>query len=143
MNKLDLINAETGFTLGISPSIFGSFFQEGGVAGIVILSVVYGLALAWLVTWSTRVHSFAGAMVRAILCAAIVPLLRGGDLAGIYAWFGMAFWPCLILLWRWRRELRLTGSEVRRRAPLRNRESGPPESQPANARRSAPPARRQ
>jgi len=104
MNKLGLITADTGFTLGISPSLFGSFYQEGGLVGVVLCSIIYGFGFGRLVSFSTRIVPLAGLLIRGILAAAIVPLLRGGDLAGIYAWFGMSFWPCVLLLWLKRRE---------------------------------------
>jgi hypothetical protein len=104
MNKLGIITADTGFTVGISPSLFGSFYQEGGVIGVVLLSVIYGFAFATLVSFSTRIVPMTGLLIRGILAAAIVPLLRGGDLPGIYAWFGMSFWPCFLLLWLRRRQ---------------------------------------
>jgi hypothetical protein len=99
MNKLGIITADTGFTLGISPSLFGSFYQEGGLIGVVILSIIYGFGFGRLVSFSTRIVPLTGLLLRGILAAAIVPLLRGGDLPGIYAWFGMSFWPCFLLLW--------------------------------------------
>src|SRR6266576_366990 len=99
MNKVGIITADTGFTLGISPSLFGSFYQEGGLVGVVLLSVIYGSGFGRLVSFSTRIVPLTGLLIRGSLAAAIVPLLRGGDLAGIYAWFGMSFWPCLLLLW--------------------------------------------
>ncbi len=105
MNKLGLITKDDGFCLGISPSLFGSFYQEGGIFGIVIFSIIYGLGIAKLVVWSTRIHPFSGVLVRALLCASIVPLMRGGDLPGIFAWLGMSFWPCALLLWVNRDEL--------------------------------------
>ena len=104
MNKLGIITADTGFTLGISPSLFGSFYQEGGLVGVVLLSIIYGFGFGRLVSFSTRIVPLAGLLLRGILAAAIVPLLRGGDLPGIYAWFGMSFWPCLLLLWLGRHE---------------------------------------
>ncbi len=104
MNKLGIITADSGFTLGISPSLFGSFYQEGGVVGVVLLSIIYGFGFGRLVSFSTRIVPLTGLLLRGILAAAIVPLLRGGDLPGIYAWFGMSFWPCLLLLWFQRRE---------------------------------------
>jgi hypothetical protein len=104
MNKLGIITADTGFTLGISPSLFGSFYQEGGLVGVVLLSIIYGFGFGRLVSFSTRIVPLAGLLIRGILAAAIVPLLRGGDLPGIYAWFGMSFWPCVLLLWLRRRE---------------------------------------
>src|SRR5213592_5226733 len=99
MNKLGIITADSGFMLGISPSLFGSFYQEGGLVGVLILSIIYGFGFGRLVSFSTRIVPLAGLLLRGILAAAIVPLLRGGDLPGIYAWFGMSFWPCLLLLW--------------------------------------------
>src|SRR5437773_5807189 len=104
MNKLGLITADTGFTLGISPSLFGSFYQEGGLVGVVLCSIIYGFGFGRLVSFSTRIVPLAGLLLRGILAAAIVPLLRGGDLPGIYAWFGMSFWPCFLFLWFRRRE---------------------------------------
>jgi hypothetical protein len=104
MNKLGIITADSGITIGISPSLFGSFYQEGGVIGVVLLSIIYGFGFGRLVSFSTRIVPLTGLLLRGILAAAIVPLLRGGDLPGIYAWFGMSFWPCLLLLWLRRRE---------------------------------------
>src|SRR5437763_3132278 len=98
MNKLGIITADTGITLGISPSLFGSFYQEGGLVGVVLLSIIYGFGFGRLVSFSTRIVPLAGPLILGILAAAIVSLLRGGELAGIYAWFGMLFWPCLLLL---------------------------------------------
>ncbi len=104
MNKLGLITAESGFMFGISPSLFGSFYQEGGLVGVVLLSMIYGFGFGRAVSFSTRIVPLTGLLLRGILAAAIVPLMRGGDLPGIYAWFGMSFWPCFLLLWLRRRE---------------------------------------
>jgi hypothetical protein len=104
MNKLGIITADSGFTLGISPSLFGSFYQEDGLVGVVFLSIIYGFGFGRLVSFSTSIVPLTGLLLRGILAAAIVPLLRGGDLPGIYAWFGMSFWPCLLLLWLGRRD---------------------------------------
>ncbi len=99
MNKLGFtINNGQG-TLGISESLFGSFYAEGGLISIIIFSSLYGTILADIVCYSARLQPFASILIRAILCACLIPLLRGGDLAGIYAWFGMSFWPCFLLLW--------------------------------------------
>jgi hypothetical protein len=105
LNKLGIVDANSGFTLGISPSLFGSFYQEGGVPGLVLLSALYGFLFGWLIRYTAVINPLGGLLIRAIVCAAVVPLLRGGDLPGIYAWFGMAFWPCFIFLWIWRKEL--------------------------------------
>jgi len=120
LNKLGIVTADTGFTLGISPSLFGSFYQEGGIIGVVLLSALYGFGFARLIRFSTVIHPFGGLLIRAIACAAVVPLLRGGDLPGIYAWFGMAFWPCFLVLYIWRKELLTKGLEAatRNSSPL-------------------------
>ncbi len=99
MNQLGLITANTGFTLGISPTLFGSFYAEAGIIGIVLGSSLYGVILATIIRYTIKLKPFASTLIRAILCACLIPLLRGGDLAGIYAWIGMAFWPCFLLLW--------------------------------------------
>ena len=105
LNKLGIIDANSAVTLGISPSLFGSFYQEGGIIGMVLLSALYGFGFARLIRFSAVIHPIGGLLIRAISCAAVVPLLRGGDLPGIYAWFGMAFWPCFLVLYLWRKEL--------------------------------------
>lgn len=107
MLQFGLSNPDKGSTLGFSPSLFGSFYAEGGIIGIFFFSLLYGVILAAVVRYSTRLQPFASLLVRAILCASLIPLLRGGDLPGIYAWIGMAFWPCFLLLWIKRSELRL------------------------------------
>jgi hypothetical protein len=108
INKLGMIDANTGFTLGISPSLFGSFYQEGGFIAVILLSALYGFGFGRLIRFAAGIHPVGGTLIRAIACAAVVPLLRGGDLPGIYAWFGMAFWPCFLVLWIWRKELLAT-----------------------------------
>jgi hypothetical protein len=120
LNKLGIIDANSGVTLGISPSLFGSFYQEGGIIGMVLLSALYGFGFARLIRFSAVIHPLGGLLIRAIACAAVVPLLRGGDLPGIYAWFGMAFWPCFLVLYLWRKELLTKGLEAatRNSSPL-------------------------
>lgn len=105
MADVGLSNASTGQTIGISPTLFGDFYSEGGWFVMIVLALVYGVALAKLVQWSSQLTPFASILIRSIICAALVPILRGGDLAGIVAWLGMAFWPCFVLLWFKRKTL--------------------------------------
>ena len=105
MNKLGIIDVRTGFTLGISPSVFGSFYQEGAIYGVILLSALYGYGFGRLVRYSAEVMPFAGLIIRGCACAALIPLLRGGDLPGIYAWFGMSFWPVVLIFWWHRKSL--------------------------------------
>lgn len=105
MNKLGFTGANLGFTLGISPSLFGSFYQEAAGLGIFFCSLLYGAAFGGIVRASIRMHPMASLTIRGVMAAAIVPLLRGGDLPGVYAWLGMSFWPCALVLWIRQREL--------------------------------------
>ncbi|MDY6937089.1 MAG: hypothetical protein SWY16_05415 [Cyanobacteriota bacterium] len=99
MNKLgNSIRGGKG-TLGISPTVFGIFYSEGGILGIIFFSGLYGIIWAKIIRSLIDLHPFASILARAIFCAALVPILRSGDIAGNYAWIGMAFWPCFGVLW--------------------------------------------
>jgi len=126
---LGLSDPTKGTTLGISPTLFGSFYAEVGLFGILILSLLYGGILATIVRYSAKLQPFAGVLIRAIVCASLVPLLRGGDLAGVYAWIGMAFWPCFLLLWTKRKEFRLQLPGVFYRNPTLRHPPVPPMGQ--------------
>jgi hypothetical protein len=116
VNKLGLNDYDVG-TTGISPSLFGSFYAEGGIVGIVILSIIYGVGLAAIMSYTMRLRPFASLIVRAVVCGSLVPMLRGGDLAGGYAWIGMAYWPCFLLLWFKRNSVRAESATVARARP--------------------------
>jgi len=103
MNKLGIFNAGSSGTTGISPTLFGSFYTEGGWGAVFILSLIYGWAFARIVSYSCELRPLFGVLIRACLLGGIIPLLRGGDLPGIYAWLGMAFWPVFLFLF-WNRE---------------------------------------
>ncbi len=109
------------FTLGFSPSLFGSFYIEGGAIGIILFSIIYGLGAGKLMAFSQKVKPFAGVIMRAVLCASCIPLLRGGDLAGIYAWIGMAFWPCFGTCWFLREEMGFVHAKPQRFSPIHRR----------------------
>lgn len=95
-----------GETIGISPSIFGSFYTEGGYVGIVLLSALYGAGLAYLVGKIAKLSPALAAITRGGLCGWLVSLFRGGDIAGIVAWAFMSFWPLGFFLYIWRHEIR-------------------------------------
>ena len=99
VNRLGLYKGAQGATLGISPSIFGSFFAEGGIYGVIFLSTVYGFLLSSVVRYSMTLEVQAGVLLRASMLTSLIPLLRGGDIPGVYAWIGMSFWPCALVLW--------------------------------------------
>lgn len=43
--------------------------------------------------------------------ASAIPLLRGGDLPGVYAFIGMTFWPILIFINRYKKFLNVYNIE--------------------------------
>ena len=103
---IGLDGSQASGTIGISPSLFGSFYVEAGYPGIVFFSILYGLLLGRFMRWATTIHPVPGLLVRGLLCACLVPLLRGGDLAGIFAVLAMSFWPFILLLLFRRKQLR-------------------------------------
>jgi|GEM_PF-475797 len=114
MNKLGIFDSGSTITIGISPTLFGSFYQEGGLPGIIVFSILYGWALGRLVVWTTSLGAFPSLVVRASLFAGLVPLMRAGDLAGVYAWLGMSFWPCvLVLFWLSQRAKQRVSARIR------------------------------
>lgn len=119
MNKLGVFNASSSGTTGISPTLFGTFYQEGGVIGIIVLSIAYGIGLGRLISWAASLPPFASVVVRASAFAGLVPLMRCGDLPGVYSWLGMSFWPCaliLLLLNNWSKRV----ERMRKRRPKRS-----------------------
>lgn len=122
MNKLGLFDAGSSGTTGISPTLFGTFYQEAGVLGIIVLSVAYGYGFGCLVSWAAGLAPFASVVVRASAFAGLVPLMRSGDLPGVCSWLGMAFWPCaLILLLLKNSSKRGEQMRVRKRRPKRSK----------------------
>ncbi|OYT71277.1 MAG: hypothetical protein CFK52_08610 [Chloracidobacterium sp. CP2_5A] len=102
VNKLGLRDESQG-TLGISQSIYGSFYGEGGTIGIAVFAIIYGLGCAILTRWMVRLHPFVYTVLRGLFVAWLIPLLRGGDLPGIYAWLGMSSLTVLAFAWsNWR-----------------------------------------
>jgi hypothetical protein len=41
-------------------------------------------------------------IIKGATIASIIPLLRGGDLPGIYAFIGMSFWPIIFFVSRYK-----------------------------------------
>ena len=99
-NKLGLndYGENSGLTIGISESIYGTFYGEGGVPAMVLLSFLYGGMLAFVMRRSERFESDMRWLIKGLVISSIVALIRGGDLAGIVAFIGMAFWPVFIFM---------------------------------------------
>jgi hypothetical protein len=97
-NKLGLNDNMNSKTVGISQTIYGSFYGEGGFVGIVIFSILYAILFVRLFQYSFRYHSSIRYMIKGIAIASLIPLLRGGDLPGIFAFIGMSYWPVFLFI---------------------------------------------
>jgi hypothetical protein len=105
-NKLGLNDNMGGGSVGISQSLYGTFYGEGGTTGIVILSVIYCFLVNLIMRYSLNFNSDVRHIIKGITIASLVPLLRGGDLPGIYAFIGMSFWPVFLFISRYNSFLR-------------------------------------
>ena len=105
-NKLGLNDNMGGGSVGISQSLYGTFYGEGGITGIVILSIVYCFLINLIMQQSLKYNSDVRHIIKGITIASLVPLLRGGDLPGIYAFIGMSFWPVLLFISKYNTFLR-------------------------------------
>lgn len=105
-NKLHLNDNMGGYTVGISQSIYGSFYGEGGVMGIVILCIVYALMFYRLFLSTKKYNSDMRLLLHGIILTSAIPILRGGDLPGIVAFIGMSYWPVFLFLFLYKRHLK-------------------------------------
>jgi hypothetical protein len=105
-NKLGLNDNMGGGSVGISQSLFGTFYGEGGRGGIIVLSIIYAFLINRIMISSVKFNSDVRHLIKGITIASLVPLLRGGDLPGIYAFIGMTFWPVFLFLREYGRFLR-------------------------------------
>ncbi|NPA36353.1 MAG: hypothetical protein GXO47_05840 [Chlorobi bacterium] len=105
-NKLGLNKYEKFGTVGISQTIYGTFYGEGGIMGIIILSIIYGWFFVKLFRYTYRYNSDMHWLLKGIIIASFIPILRGGDLPGIVAFIGMSYWPVFLFLWQYNKFLK-------------------------------------
>jgi len=105
-NKLGLNDNMKGATVGISQSLYGSFYGEGGVLGIILFSIFYGWLFNYFFRFSKRYGSEVRFLLKGLIIASSIPLLRGGDLPGIIAFVGMSYWPVFLFLYMYNRFLK-------------------------------------
>ena len=105
-NKLGLNDYKNAGTVGISQTIYGTFYGEGGVMGIIILSIIYGWLFVKLFRYTYRYNSDVHWLLKGIIIASFVPILRGGDLPGIIAFIGMSYWPVFLFLYQYNKFLK-------------------------------------
>lgn len=104
-NKLGLNDVNQG-TVGISQSIYGTFYGEGGVIGIIFFSILYGWFFAKMLALSEKYNSEVRWLIKGIVLASLLPILRGGDLPGIIAFIGMGFWPSFLFIFMYNKYLK-------------------------------------
>lgn len=119
-NKLGLNDNMSGGSVGISQSIYGSFYGEGGVGGVILLSIVYAFFFNRIFAFAYKYSSDIRFLIKGIAISSAVPLLRGGDLPGIYAFIGMTFWPVALLMYRYKGYLFLVNMQRIRNLRLQN-----------------------
>jgi hypothetical protein len=101
-NKLDLNDMYgESFGIGISESMYGTFYIEGGVVGIVVFCWLYGMFLARVVNRLKRYHGMVGATLLGCVYASLIAWFRGGDFAGIFALLLLSYWPVIIFMRRY------------------------------------------
>ncbi len=97
VNKLGLQNSESTTTVGISETIYGTFYSEGGLITVILFSLLYGWFFNFMLAKAkTLGHPDLQKLAKGILLSALIPLMRGGDLPGIVAFIGMTWWPCIL-----------------------------------------------
>jgi oligosaccharide repeat unit polymerase len=102
-NKLGLNDNMGGGSVGISQSLYGSFYGEGGVIGIIVFCFIYAYCFTLIFKSSEKYGSDVRYLIKGATIASCVPLLRGGDLPGIYAFIGMTFWPIFGFLYYYKK----------------------------------------
>lgn len=113
INKLGLSDARKG-TIGISPSIYGTFWAEGGLFGIIICSILYGWVLIRINRYNEQYNSDLYWILKGIVLASFIPIMRGGDLPGIIAFIGMSYWPVFVIVYQYNKFLRLRALDAER-----------------------------
>jgi len=102
-NKIGLNDNMGGGSVGISQSLYGSFYGEGGTIGIVVFCFIYAFVINRIMLISLRYKSDVRHLIKGITIASLIPLLRGGDLPGVYAFIGMTFWPVLYFIYKYKK----------------------------------------
>jgi hypothetical protein len=107
VNKLGLNDESFEGTVGISQSIYGTFYGEGGTLGIIFFSILYGFLFVKIFRYSAKYNSDMRYLIKGIVFASLIPLLRGGDLPGIIAFVGMSYWPVFIIIYKYNNFLKV------------------------------------
>lgn len=110
-NKLGLNDNMAGGSVGISQSLFGSFYGEGGFWGVIIFSIIYAWVFYKIIIYGDRFDSDIRWVIKGVAISSFIPLLRGGDLPGVYAFIGMTFWPTIYFIYRYLKQIKVAKLE--------------------------------
>ena len=88
---------------GFSPTIWGVFYAEGGKYGVIIFSVIWAFALAWLYRAFSYFSSDLSFFLTGILLVSMIPIFRSGDLPGDCSIVLMSFWPIIIFVYMYKK----------------------------------------
>jgi hypothetical protein len=91
------------FVTGISPTIYGVFYGEAGVFGIIIFSVLWAFLFNKYRKWSEIYSVDLHYILKGVFLASLLPFLRSGDLPGDIAIILMSYWPLIIFVRRYNR----------------------------------------
>jgi oligosaccharide repeat unit polymerase len=89
-------------TIGFSPTLYGVFYSEGGVVGIIILSVLWAYALAWTYRNFSAYKSDISYILIGVFLTALIPIFRSGDLPGDFAIVLLSYWPIILFTYKYR-----------------------------------------
>lgn len=118
VNKLGLNDNMQGASVGISESIYGTFYGEGGFIGILVFCILYAYFFVRLFKIADKYESDIKYLIKGMILASTVPLLRGGDLPGIVAFVGMTYWPVFVFIYSYNKFI---ATEARRKRRIENR----------------------
>jgi hypothetical protein len=94
------------YNTGISPTLYGVFYGEGGTIGIIIFSILWGWMLVKMKFFAENYNNDLQYIIKGILFASLVPVLRSGDLAGDISIVGMSYWPMFIFIYQYNKFLK-------------------------------------
>ena len=94
--KLAVAGNQDLFGTGFGSSLIGDFYTEFSDLGVIIFPILYGFVIAKLMSYTERYSSDFRIVLQSVIAASLIPLLRGGDLPGIYSLIILIYWPIIL-----------------------------------------------
>jgi hypothetical protein len=105
-------NNDENFVTGISPTLYGVFYGEGGLTGIIIFSIIWGFFFTRLMIAIQAYELNLQYILKGMLFASLLPVLRSGDLAGDISIIGMSYWPIFIFIYQYNKFIKQKKEEI-------------------------------